>query len=84
MPAVPADDQLGDLARDDRRIGGDAFLRQSVVAGENENFRGPELGIERTSDHPDLLGQIFEAAERADRFRLASEARPKLIAKRVA
>jgi hypothetical protein len=55
-----------------------------VVAGENENLRGPELGVERTPYHPDLLGKIFETPERADRLGLTSEARPKLIAKRVA
>jgi hypothetical protein len=55
-----------------------------VVAGEDENFRATELGFKRAPDHSDLLGKIFEAAERSDRLGLTSKARLKLLSKRVA
>ena len=52
------------------RIGRNAGLRRTVIAGKNQQMRLPELGVEALLDQADLFGDLFELTERAERLGL--------------
>ena len=59
------------LPGDGLRVGGDAFVRQAVVAGEDGELAGAHPRVERALGAGDRGGEVLDAAEGAERLGLA-------------